>query len=187
MDCHQATSTIQPTHQYYLTIYSCLMISTCTATWWIQPEGPSILCGYGNGDFTSFFPTSLFFVLFFFADLLLQMQRNNPEKWKCQPHRFLKASIELHGIIIGSTDMTIGGTLSGFLACWIINGNSTMFYYQLDKYGYLYFLLSFVMVFFWIDGVHVTFYYHKLMHTSLLEIYKHLHKQNHQYDVWCLW
>ena len=110
-----------------------------------------------------------------------KMQRDNPEKWKCQPHRFLTASNELHEIVIGTTNMTIGGTLSGFLTCWIINGNSTMFYYQIDQYGYLYFLLSFVMVFFWIDGM--SFYYHKLMHTSLL--YKHLHKQHHRYDHHC--
>ena len=54
-----------------------------------------------------------------------------------------------------------------------------MFYYQIDEYGYLYFLLSFVMVFFGINGV--LFYYHKLMHTSLL--YKHLHKQHHRYAL----
>ena len=100
-----------------------------------------------------------------------KMQRDNPEKWKCQPHHFLTASNELHEIIIGTTNMTIGGALSELLTCWIINGNNAIFYYQLDEYGYLYLVLSFVMVYFWIDGV--SFYYHKLMHTSLL--YKHLH------------
>ena len=53
-----------------------------------------------------------------------------------------------------------------------------MFYYQMDEYGYLYFLLSFVTVFLWIEGV--MFHYHKLMHTPLL--YKYIHKQHHRYD-----
>ena len=113
----------------------------------------------------------------FLQTYFYKMQRHSPEKWKCQPHRFLTASNELHEIIIGTTNMTISGALSGFLTCWITNGNRSMFYYQVEDYGYLYFLLSFVMVFFWIDGV--SFYYHKLMHTSLL--YKHLHKQHHRY------
>ena len=108
-----------------------------------------------------------------------KMQRDNPEKWKCQPHRFLTASNELHEIITGTTNMTLAGSLSGFLTCWITNGNSTMFYYQMDEYGYLYFLLSFVTVFLWIEGV--MFHYHKLMHTPLL--YKYIHKQHHRYAI----
>ncbi len=126
--------------------------------------------------------TSFQLVCGFLQIYFYKMQRDNPEKWKCQPHHFLTASNELHDIIIGTTNMTIGGALSGCLACWITNGNHTMFYYQIDKYGYLYFLLSFIMVFLWIDGV--SFYYHKLMHTSLL--YKHLRKQHHRYDDKCI-
>ena len=64
-----------------------------------------------------------------------KMQRDNPEKWKCQPHQFLTTSNEVHEMIVGTINMTIGGALSGFLTCWIINGNYKMLYFQTDKYG----------------------------------------------------
>ena len=43
------------------------------------------------------------------------LQRDQPEKWKCQPHRFLTRSNEMHEIIVGTLNMflasgTHGGT-----------------------------------------------------------------------------
>lgn len=33
------------------------------------------------------------------------LQRDQPEKWKCQPHRFLTRSNEMHEIIVGTLNM----------------------------------------------------------------------------------
>ena len=38
-----------------------------------------------------------------------EMQRNQPEKWKCQPHRFLTRSNELHEIVVGTINLVIAG------------------------------------------------------------------------------
>lgn len=80
------------------------------------------------------------------------MQRHSPETWKYQPHRFLSVSNEHHEIIIGTINMTIGGALSGFVTCWIHNGNILTILSRVEECGF-YFVLSLVMVFFWINGV----------------------------------
>lgn len=50
------------------------------------------------------------------------LRRENPEEWKCQPHRFLTSSNEMHEIIVGTTNMTIAGAVSGLVTCWVVNG-----------------------------------------------------------------
>jgi hypothetical protein len=40
-----------------------------------------------------------------------EMQRDQPEKWKCQPHRFLTRSNELHEVVVGTINLVlVGGT-----------------------------------------------------------------------------
>lgn len=38
-----------------------------------------------------------------------EMQRDHPEKWKCQPHRFLTRSNELHEVVAGTTNLALAG------------------------------------------------------------------------------
>lgn len=38
-----------------------------------------------------------------------EMQRDQPEKWKCQPHRFLTRSNELHEVVAGTTNLILSG------------------------------------------------------------------------------
>lgn len=37
------------------------------------------------------------------------LKRGEPEKWKCQPHRFLTQSNEMHEIVVGSVNMFFAG------------------------------------------------------------------------------
>lgn len=37
------------------------------------------------------------------------MQRDHPEQWKCQPHRFLTPSNELHEVVVGTANLVIVG------------------------------------------------------------------------------
>ena len=105
------------------------------------------------------------------------LQRGSPERWKCQPERFLTRSNELHEVVVGTVNMAIGGLVSGFLACWVMNDNYSTFYFKIDQHGYTYFFFTIFFVFFWIEAT--AFYYHKLLHTPYL--YKLIHKQHHRY------
>ena len=103
--------------------------------------------------------------------------RDDPEKWKCQPHRFLTRSNELHEMVVGTINMILASTMSGFLACWVMNGNYSTVYFRVDEYGYAYFFLSFVLVFLYLDAG--AYYSHYLLHTPLL--YKAIHKHHHRW------
>ena len=105
------------------------------------------------------------------------LQRDNPHKWKCQPHRFLTRENEIHEILVGTTNMTLTSVGSGFLSCWIANGNYSSVYFKLDEYGYLYLVLSIPLLFLWVEAT--AYYAHKLLHVPWF--YKNFHKQHHRY------
>eukprot|EP00731_Ephydatia_muelleri_P004967 Em0002g1143a len=105
------------------------------------------------------------------------LQRGNPETWKCQPNRFLTRSNEWHEIVVGTLNMTLAGSMSGFLSCWILNGNYTSVYFVVGDYGHAYYFLSFVWLFLWFEAS--AYYSHRLLHTPWL--YKAIHKHHHRY------
>lgn len=120
-------------------------------------------------------------IMYHFMCGLLQIyfytwRRNDPEKWKCQPHRFLTRSNEIHEIVVGTINMCLASMVSGFLACWVVNGNYSTVYFRIDEYGYVYFVLSIVLVFLYLDAG--AYYSHYLLHTPLL--YKTVHKHHHR-------
>ena len=102
--------------------------------------------------------------------------RDEPEKWKCQPHRFLTRSNELHEMVVGTINMTLASLVSGFLACWVVNGNHSTVYFRVDEYGRTYFFLSIILVFLYLDAG--AYYSHYLLHTPWL--YKTVHKHHHR-------
>ena len=105
------------------------------------------------------------------------LRRNNPESWKCQPNRFLTPTNELHEVCTGTFNIILAGSMSGFLACWVMNDNYSTFYFKIDQYGYPYFIFSFVFIFLWIEAM--AYYSHKLLHTPFF--YKLIHKHHHRY------
>lgn len=105
------------------------------------------------------------------------LRRGEPEKWKCQPHRFLTRSNEFHEIVVGTSNMFFAGALSGVLTCWIKSGNYNRLYYKLDEYGYPYLLFSIVALFLWLEAT--AYYIHAMLHIPWF--YKTLHKHHHRY------
>ena len=102
--------------------------------------------------------------------------RDEAEKWKCQPHCFLTQSNELHEMVVGTINMTLASIVSGFLACWVVNGNYSTVYFRVDEYGHTYFFLSIILVFVYLDAG--AYYSHYLLHTPWL--YKTVHKHHHR-------
>ena len=107
------------------------------------------------------------------------LQRENPEKWKCQPNRFLSRSNEVHEVVVGTFNLIIAGIMSGFLSCWVMNDNYSAFYYKIDQFGYLYFFSSIPLIFLWTEAM--AYYSHRLLHIPVL--YRLIHKQHHRYHT----
>lgn len=104
-------------------------------------------------------------------------QKDNPEKWKCQPKKFLTWKDERVEIILGTFNMTLGAIISGFISCHIMNGGYTTIYYSISDYGILYFLLSIPVFFLYVDGT--TYYIHRTLHLPFF--YKTFHKLHHRF------
>ena len=47
-------------------------------------------------------------------------QRDQPQKWKCQPNKFLTPSNERHEILVGTMNILIAGSISGTTSCWMV-------------------------------------------------------------------
>lgn len=105
-------------------------------------------------------------------------QRDTPETWKCQPKRFLKREDERHEVLLGTTNLVIGSTLSGACATYIMNGGDfSRMYYNVSDYGWAYLIATTVLTFLYQDGA--AYYIHRLLHRPAL--YKRLHKHHHRY------
>ncbi|XP_070545271.1 uncharacterized protein [Ptychodera flava] len=104
-------------------------------------------------------------------------RRDRSHEWKCQPGKFLTKENERHEILLGSINMAFGATVSGILACYIVNGGYTTLYYKVSDYGLAYFCFSIPAVFMFVDAV--SFYFHMGFHHPIW--YKRIHKTHHRY------
>lgn len=104
-------------------------------------------------------------------------QRDRAEEWKCQPKKFLPPDLERHEILLGSFSLLLGSTISAVIACYVMNGGSTTIYYDVHEYGWLWYFLSWPVVFVWQD--YLTYWHHRAYHMPFL--YKHFHKLHHKY------
>uniref|UniRef100_A0A2A4JHB7 Fatty acid hydroxylase domain-containing protein n=1 Tax=Heliothis virescens TaxID=7102 RepID=A0A2A4JHB7_HELVI len=104
-------------------------------------------------------------------------RRHLAKEWKIQPDKWLSPELERHEIMVGTLSLTIVGSFSAFLACYIYNGNPSTVYYQFNEYGWLWFFLQFPVIFLYSD--YTTYILHRLYHTPWL--YKHFHKLHHKY------
>ena len=105
-----------------------------------------------------------------------ELQRKEPEKWKCQPHRFLTRSNELHEVVTGTINLILLSVFSGSVTCWIVNGKYSTMYFKFDEYGYAYLSVSVAVLFLWFEGS--AYYIHAVLHWPW--VYKNVHKHHHR-------
>jgi len=68
-------------------------------------------------------------------------RKDEAHEWKCQPTRWLTPENERHEILMGSFNMFLGGSISGFAATWVLNGGPSTMYFSPGEHGYVYLLL----------------------------------------------
>lgn len=123
-------------------------------------------------SFLMFWGIGGFFQYFYYIK-----RRDRAEEWKCQPDKFLTSENEKHEFLLGSANMLLGATISGFISCYIVNGGYTTLYYNISDRGWLYFLASIPALYLYIDCI--AYYFHRMTHIKWM--YIHIHKVHHRY------
>ncbi|KAL3837507.1 hypothetical protein ACJMK2_022859 [Sinanodonta woodiana] len=104
-------------------------------------------------------------------------RRHKAYEWKCQPDRWLTLDNERHEIMLGSFNMLLGSTGSGFVSCYIMNGGKCSLYTSVSEVGWTYLFLSAFALFMYNEAV--SYYLHRLFHYPYL--YRKIHKVHHRY------
>ncbi|KAB7495119.1 Delta(7)-sterol 5(6)-desaturase erg32 [Armadillidium nasatum] len=130
---------------------------------WIVATTVSYVCYFGLGGFLHWY----YYV----------RRRDRAHEWKCQPDKWLSPDLERHEILLGSFSLILGSTMSAIISSYVINGGPTTIYYDITEYGWLWYFLSWPVVFIWQD--YLTYWHHRIYHMPFL--YKHFHKLHHKY------
>lgn len=111
------------------------------------------------------------------------LRRHEPEKWKCQPRRFLRPDQQRQAIKLSCMNLAIGGTLSGTFIYALQHGLKTPIYFDVAEYGWAYTLLSTVLLFVAVDGL--AYYAHRLLHKRVM--FNNIHRWHHRYIATTPW
>jgi lathosterol oxidase len=111
------------------------------------------------------------------------LRRHEPEKWKCQPRRFLRPDQQRQAIRLSCMNLAIGGTLSGTFIYALQHGLKTPIYFDVAEYGWAYTLLSTVLLFVAVDGL--AYYAHRLLHKRVM--FNNIHRWHHRYIATTPW
>uniref|UniRef100_A0A1B6DA27 Fatty acid hydroxylase domain-containing protein n=1 Tax=Clastoptera arizonana TaxID=38151 RepID=A0A1B6DA27_9HEMI len=104
-------------------------------------------------------------------------QRDTPEKWKCQPQKWLPPDLERNEIYVGTLSLICANSVSSIMACYVANGGRSAMYQNITEYPLIWFVLQWPVIFLYQD--YVTYWAHRMYHTPFL--YKHFHKLHHRY------
>lgn len=106
------------------------------------------------------------------------LQKDKAEQWKCQPHHWLPQKLELEEIEDSIVTLFLANTISSLVACHIYNGGYSTMYYKWNEYGALWWLLSFPVIFSYMD--YSAYWLHRMFHFPYW--YKRFHKIHHKYQ-----
>ena len=104
-------------------------------------------------------------------------RKADPESWKCQPTRFLRPELQRQAMILSTTNLAIGGFISGTLIYAITRGLKTPIYYDVADRGWAYTLGSTALLFVLMDGL--AYYAHRALHAKVL--FQKIHRFHHRY------
>lgn len=111
-------------------------------------------------------------------------RRNEPQTWKLQSKRMPTAKQQRRAMVLSTTNLALGGLLTGHLVYWVMTGSlTTPVYDDVSVYGWTWTLLSVPVLFFLIDGA--AYYVHRLLHTRPL--YRRFHKVHHRWGAPTPW
>ncbi|XKL68970.1 hypothetical protein PGB90_006739 [Kerria lacca] len=127
---------------------------------------------------TMCFGYGIYFIIgFFFHWYYYVRQKDQPEKWKCQPKRWLSTELELDEIKAGSVSLFVTNTWSSLMECYVHNGGYCTVYFNWDEYGIVWWILQFPIIFISID--YGMYWVHRIFHVPYL--YTRFHKMHHKY------
>jgi lathosterol oxidase len=104
-------------------------------------------------------------------------RRSEPERWKCQPQRFLTPALARHAMILSTANLAMAGVISGSVIYAVTRGLKTPVYVRVADYGWAYTLASTVLLFVIVDGL--AYYAHRALHSKFM--FRYVHRWHHRY------
>ncbi|MGH1345894.1 MAG: sterol desaturase family protein [Nannocystales bacterium] len=111
-------------------------------------------------------------------------RRHEPETWKLQPGRMPTAKQQRRAMVLSTTNLAIGGLLTGNLIFFVMTGAlKTPVYDDVSDYGWIWTLASVPVLFFLIDGI--AYYVHRFLH--IRPMYRRFHRVHHRWGAPTPW
>jgi lathosterol oxidase len=104
-------------------------------------------------------------------------RRADAARWKLQPARWLRPSLQRHAVILGGINLTFGSIIGGTFVWHALCGGWTALYFDARKLGLGWLILSALVTYFAVDAG--LYYTHRLLHHPRL--FRHIHRWHHRY------
>ncbi|MEJ7730297.1 MAG: sterol desaturase family protein [Polyangiaceae bacterium] len=134
---------------------------------WAKVAIPSVL-----GGLVVFWAVAGYYHLRYYV-----LRRHEPERWKCQPKRFLRPEQQRQAIALSTLNLTLGGLVSGTLIYGLGHGLEAPLYFEVARHGWAYTLASTVLLFVLIDAQ--AYWVHRAFHFRPL--FRLIHHWHHRY------
>eukprot|EP00451_Oxyrrhis_marina_P028454 CAMPEP_0204345800 /NCGR_PEP_ID=MMETSP0469-20131031/26675_1 /ASSEMBLY_ACC=CAM_ASM_000384 /TAXON_ID=2969 /ORGANISM="Oxyrrhis marina" /LENGTH=325 /DNA_ID=CAMNT_0051331303 /DNA_START=36 /DNA_END=1013 /DNA_ORIENTATION=- len=104
--------------------------------------------------------------------------RDKADSWKCQPTKWLASDREKEEVRYGILNAACGGFYAVTMGLASLRGGYTKLYYDVNQYGMVYFLLSFPLLFHFIECF--AYWIHRFWHLKF--VYARFHKMHHKFQ-----
>jgi len=113
-----------------------------------------------------------------------QKRKHEPESWKCQPKRFLRAEQQRRAMQLSTMNLAIGGVISGNLVYFSMSGwEGTKVYTDVSEYGWAWTIGGTLVFFVMADAL--AYYAHRFMHGRFM--FKNVHRHHHKFVATSPW